>query len=96
MNGDQRKDAKVSLCHNAARRLSKALMKDIKVAEQDIGNACLMYNQEYEKKLGRPTIQEFDDAITEFSKLPRDKIEKLIQEGREHAKKQKEMLKQMR
>lgn len=98
MNGDKHTNAKVSLCRNAARKISKVLMKDIKTAEEDIGNACLMYDKEYEKKLGRPirTIQEFEDAAREFSKLPRDKIEKLILEGREHAKKQKEMLKQVR
>lgn len=94
MNGDKRKNTKVLLCGNAARKISMALMKDIKVAEQDIGNACMVYNQEYEKRLGRPirTIQEFENAVTEFSKLPRDEIEKLILKGREHAKKQKEII----
>ena len=91
MNGDKRKSAKVLLCDNAARKISKVLMKEIKVAEQDIGNACMVYNQEYEVRLGRPirTIQEFENAVTEFSKLPKDEIEKLILNGREHAKKMK-------
>lgn len=98
MNRDKRKSTKVLLCGNAARKISKVLMKEIqssslqiiKVAEQDIGNACMVYNQEYEVRLGRPirTIQEFENAVTEFSKLPKDEIEKLILKGREHAKKQ--------
>lgn len=97
MNGDIHTKARTSLCNNAARKLSKVLMKDIKAAEEDIGNACMIHNQAYEKKLGRPirTIQEFEDAIKEFSKLPKPEIERLIQEGKERAKKQKEMLKSM-
>jgi hypothetical protein len=97
MNGDKRTNAKVSLCSNAARKISKVLMKDIKAAEEDIGSACMVYHQKYEKKLGRPirTIQEFENATTEFSKLPRHEIEKLILEGKERAKKQIEMLRKL-
>lgn len=97
MNGDIHTKARTSLCNNAARKLSKVLMKDIKAAEDDIGNACMVYNQEYEKKLGRPivTIQEFQNAIAEFSKLPKPEIERLIQEGKERTKKRKEILESM-
>lgn len=90
MNENKYTNAKISLCNNAARKISRIIMKDIKTAEQDIGSACMLYHQEYEKKLGRPirTIQEFENATIEFSKLPKQDIEKLILDSRERAKKQ--------
>lgn len=92
MNRDRR--AKISLCGNAARKLSSGLLKELKAAEEDIGNACMVYNQEYEQRLGRPiaTIREFEESVTEFSKLPKDQIERLIQEGRVRAKQRKDMI----
>jgi hypothetical protein len=91
---DTHKRTKTLLCKTAARKISKELMKTVKTVEQDIGNACMVYNQEYEQKLGRPilTIQEFEDAVTKFSKLPKEEIEKLILKGKEYAKEQKETI----
>ncbi len=89
MNKNRHANARIMLCNIAARKISKTIMKDIKEAEQDIGNACMVYHEQYEKRLGRPieTIKEFEKVTTEFSKLPKHEIEKLIQESRKNVKK---------
>lgn len=89
---------KDALCNLAARNLKKTIMKDVKEAESDIASACSVFHKRHEQKTGKPitTIGEFENVTREFSKLPRQEIDKLIKEGKEEEKKRHEFLKEMR
>jgi hypothetical protein len=85
---------KAILCEIAAHKIKNIIMKDIKETESDIASACAIFHKRHELKTGKPitTINEFEQVTRVFSKLSKEEMEKLIEEGKEEDKKNSEML----
>lgn len=86
---ERRIEGKAVLCGVVAHNLKKTTMIDVKEEESDIAEACMVFHKRHEQKTGRPikTISEFQKVIRDFSKLPKEEIEKLIKESKEEDKK---------
>lgn len=85
---ERRTEGKAVLCGVAAHNLKKTIMRDVE-EESDIAEACMVFHKRHELKTGKPTttISEFQKVIRDFSKLPKEEIEKLIKESKEEDKK---------
>jgi hypothetical protein len=86
---ERRTEGKAVLCGVVAHNLKKTIMRDVKEEESDIAEACMVFHKRHEQKTGKPTttISEFQKVIRDFSKLPKEEIEKLIKESKEEDKK---------
>jgi hypothetical protein len=82
---ERRAEGKSVLCGVVAHNLKKTIMKNAKETESDIAEACAIFHKRHEQKTGRPikTIREFEQVTRDLSKLPKEEIEKLINESKD-------------
>lgn len=86
---EKRAGGNAVLCGVAAHNLKKTIMRNVKESESDIAGACIIFHKKHEQNTGKPikTISEFERVTKEFSKLPKEEMEKLIKESKEEDKK---------